>query len=171
MLAHTLPWLYKHLMVIGCQKHLISSLCYTSVTFSFSPTSPSQKALLRSPCQAVTMTTSENAILYDLRTHWNHQTKVPRGGGATNSLNKALFGVGPLTTMGVRIFFSSMSPYICLKVRTGNAFPWAPVSIFSLRNWLLLFCEHCTSMVVKASPCLDTAWGTHLTLSGYEMSL
>ena len=55
------------------------------MNFTFSPTPPSQKALLRSPCQAVTMTTSENVILYDLRTHWNHRTKVPRGGGATNS--------------------------------------------------------------------------------------
>ncbi len=53
--------------------------CYKSVKFTFSPTPPSQKALLRSPCQAVTMTTSENVILYDLRTHWNHHTKVPRG--------------------------------------------------------------------------------------------
>ena len=77
MLAYTLSWPSKHLVVIGCKKHLISSLCYKSVKLTFSPTPPSQKALLRSPCQAVT--TSENAILYDLRTHWNHQTKVPRG--------------------------------------------------------------------------------------------
>ena len=36
-------------------------------------------------------------IFYVLRTHWNDQTKVPRGVQPT-PLNKALFGVGPLTT-------------------------------------------------------------------------
>ena len=45
--------------VIGCKKHLISSLCYKSVKLTFSPTPPSLNALLRSP---------------DLKTHWNHQT-------------------------------------------------------------------------------------------------
>ena len=34
---------------------------------------PSLNALLRSPCQAVTMTISENVVSYDLRTHCNHQ--------------------------------------------------------------------------------------------------
>ena len=61
------------------EKHLISSFCYKSVKLTFSPTPPSQTALLRSPCQAVTITTSENIISYNLRTHCNHQTKVPRG--------------------------------------------------------------------------------------------
>ncbi len=79
MLAHTLAWPYEHLVVIGCKKHLISSLCYKSVKLTFSTTPPLQKAIMRSPCQAVTMKTSENGILYDYRTHWNHQTKVPRG--------------------------------------------------------------------------------------------
>ena len=41
---------------------------------TFSPTPPSLNALLRSPCQAVTMTTSENVILYDLRTHGTIKT-------------------------------------------------------------------------------------------------
>ena len=53
MLAHTLLWPCEYLMVIGCKKHLISSLCYKPVKLTFSPTPPSLKALLRSPCQAV----------------------------------------------------------------------------------------------------------------------
>ena len=44
------------------KKHLISSWCYKSVKLTFSATPPSRKALLRSPWQAVTMTTSENGI-------------------------------------------------------------------------------------------------------------
>ena len=42
MLAHILSF-DGHWM----KKHLISSLCYTSVKLTFSPTPPSQRALLR----------------------------------------------------------------------------------------------------------------------------
>ena len=92
-------------MIIGSKQHLISSLCYKSVKLTFSPTPPSLNALLISPCQAVTMTTSENVILYDMITRWNHQTKVPKGGVQPN---KALFGVGPLTKIGVLFIVNQM---------------------------------------------------------------
>ena len=38
-----------------------------------------QKTVLKSTCQVVRMTTSENIISDDLGTTWYHQTKVPRG--------------------------------------------------------------------------------------------
>ena len=76
------------------QKHLISSFCYTPVKLTFSPT-PSQKALLRSPCQAVTMKTSQT--LSQMTREHTGTIKLKSPGGATISLNKALFGVGPLT--------------------------------------------------------------------------
>ena len=80
MLAHTLSWPCEHLMVIGCKKNTWFQAYVTNLwIWPFHLPHPHKKPCLRSPCQAVTMTTSENVILYDLRTHWNHQTKVPRG--------------------------------------------------------------------------------------------
>ena len=35
MLVHTFSWSYEHLVVIGCKKHLISSLCYKSWNWPF----------------------------------------------------------------------------------------------------------------------------------------
>ena len=52
------------LVPIECRKHFISVFCWISVKLTFS-TPPSQKARARSSCQVVTMTTSENVILYD----------------------------------------------------------------------------------------------------------
>ena len=64
MLACTFSLQCNHLVPIECRKHLISSFCYISVKLTF-PTPPSQKAMVRSSCQVVTMTTSANVILYD----------------------------------------------------------------------------------------------------------
>ena len=62
-------------MIVGAfgghwmQKTFDFKLMLQILKLTFSPTPPSLNALLRSPSQAVTMTTSENFVSYNLRTH------------------------------------------------------------------------------------------------------